>query len=145
MEETPFGPIIYAFTRKQAIEEGIQVRCPDDLRKEAGFTVPLFFTRRAWDKYVEVPKGMEGFQDLTGRLWDILTMLKYYARKHRTEESFDFRFMCRIPNAGNWEKHERMTDPKDKTIRQVSLTAQAGPVDPDDMSMCITISIPGED
>ena len=145
MEETPFGPIIYAFTRKQAIEDGIQVRCPDDLRKEAGITVPVFLTQRVWQKYVEVPKGMEGTQDLTGRLWDILTMFRYYARKHRTESNFDFRFICRFPNTCNWERHERMFNKQDKELRQVSLAAQAGPIDPDDLSMCITISIPGED
>ena len=146
METSIFTPedIIFSYTRAMALEEGLQVACPEDLSKEAGFTIPLFFTRRAWDKYVKVPIGQEGFQDLTGRLWDVLTMLNHYSKKNRNESTLLFKLIVSMNDAGDWEPNEKMYE-QSRTMRLVTLCCECSPIDPDNMKPCLTISIPGED
>ena len=73
-----FGPVIDAYTRAQAIEDGILVDVSDTAR-EAGFTIPVAITRTLWDQLVVLPEGYRGFQDEAGRLWDVLWMARHYA------------------------------------------------------------------
>ena len=88
------SPIISRYTRAQAIADGIIVditTAKDDrgqlLCQEAGLKVPVAITRTAWAKTVEAggtwkPTGdgdaleLKGGQSLTGRLWDVLWMLR---------------------------------------------------------------------
>ena len=79
-KDTAFGPIIFAYTRAQAIEDGILVDVSETAR-EAGFNIPVAVTRTVWDRLVAVPDGYQGFQDERGRLWDIVWMAHYYARR----------------------------------------------------------------
>jgi hypothetical protein len=60
--------IIYAYTRKQAVEDGEQVDV-STTAAEAGIRFPVFLTRRVFDAYVAVPPNVTG-QDEAGRLWD---------------------------------------------------------------------------
>ena len=70
------GEVISSYTREQAIEDGYLIDISNHkLTKEAGFKVPLAVTRDLWHK-IEVPKDLEGIQDLKGRLWDVLFMAK---------------------------------------------------------------------
>ena len=70
------GEVISSYTREQAIEDGYLIDITNhELTKEAGFKVPLAITRDLWHK-IEVPKDLEGMQDLKGRLWDVLFMAK---------------------------------------------------------------------
>ena len=73
-----FGPAISAYTRAQAIEDGILVDVSDTAR-EAGFTIPVAVTRSVWNRLVALPEGYRGFQDERGRLWDVLWMARHYA------------------------------------------------------------------
>ena len=66
----PFGPVIYSYTRKQAVADGFQIEVSKTAR-EAGITFPVFLTRSVFDSYVAVPPGVEA-QDEAGRLWDIV-------------------------------------------------------------------------
>jgi predicted sugar kinase len=50
----PFGPIIYTYTRSQAIADGFQVEV-SKMAQEAGITYPVFLTRAVYDNYVTVP------------------------------------------------------------------------------------------
>src|SRR6266404_6015262 len=90
----PWGEPIFRYSRAQAIADGILVdltTATDDrgqrLCQQAGFKVPVAITRTAWAKTVESggtwkPAGdgetleLKGGQSLTGRLWDLLWMLK---------------------------------------------------------------------
>ena len=65
-ETSPFGEIIYSYTRKQAIADGVQVDV-SSAAKEAGIRFPVFITRTAFDAYVTVPPNVSG-QDEAGRL-----------------------------------------------------------------------------
>src|ERR1035437_4487912 len=79
--DSPFGEVIYAYTRAQAIADGVQVEV-SKLATEAGIRFPVFLTRGVYDQFVTVPEGVTGL-DETGRLWAILTMLKFAIRRGR--------------------------------------------------------------
>ena len=75
---TAFVPVIFAYTRAQAIEDGILVDV-SDTALEAGFKD----SRRRHAQRLEPPdrpsRGLRGFQDVRGRLWDVLWMARHYA------------------------------------------------------------------
>ena len=73
--ESPFGEVIYAYTRKQAIADGVQVDATKTAQ-EAGIKFPVFLTRGVFETYVAVPEGVTG-QDEAGRLWDVVWMLRF--------------------------------------------------------------------
>ena len=73
-----FDPVIFAYTRAQAIEDGVLVDVSDTAR-EAGFKIPVAVSRSVWDRLVALPEGYRGFQDERGRLWDVLWMARHYA------------------------------------------------------------------
>ena len=68
--ESPFGPVIYSYTRAQAVADGVQVEVTKTAQ-EAGIKFPVFLTRTVFDSFVTVPEGVTG-QDEAGRLWDII-------------------------------------------------------------------------
>src|SRR5580765_1177077 len=70
-----FGPIIYSYTRSQAIADGFQIEV-SKVAREAGITYPVFLTRAVYDNYVAVPAGVTG-QDEAGRLWDVVWMTRF--------------------------------------------------------------------
>src|SRR4051812_30387946 len=70
-----FGPVIYSYTRSQAIADGFQI----DVTKtaaEAGICFPVFITRGVYEQCVAVPPDVTG-QDEAGRLWDVVWMLRF--------------------------------------------------------------------
>ena len=69
-ENSPFGEVIYSYTRSQAVADGVQVEVTKTAQ-EAGIRFPVFLTRAVYDAYVTVPPGVEA-QDEAGRLWDII-------------------------------------------------------------------------
>ena len=73
--ESPFGEIIYSYTRKQAIAHGFQVEVTNTAQ-EAGIKFPMFLTRAVFDNYVAVPDSVTG-QDEAGRLWDVVWMTRF--------------------------------------------------------------------
>ena len=74
----PFGPVLFAYTRAQAIEDGVLVDVTETAR-EAGFKIPVALSRSVWDRLVALPEGYRGFQSESGRLWDVLWMARHYA------------------------------------------------------------------
>ncbi len=64
--------VIHSYTRQQATEDGYLVDVSGTPEaKETGFKAPICLTRGVYN-LVEVPAGLEGIQDLKGRLWDTL-------------------------------------------------------------------------
>ena len=64
--ENFFGGIIYAYSRAQALADGVQVEVTKTAQ-EAGIKFPMFLTRAVYDAYVTVPEGVTA-QDEAGRL-----------------------------------------------------------------------------
>jgi hypothetical protein len=72
------GAVVYAYTRRQALADGVLVDITP-LAREAGFCVPVVVTCGVWAQCVAVPAGVPG-QDESGRLWDVLTVVRAAAR-----------------------------------------------------------------
>jgi hypothetical protein len=68
--------IISTYTTEQAVEDGVLISVPADLLKEVGISYPVFMTSAVHDRYVEVPDELEGIQDYSARLFDIIYMLR---------------------------------------------------------------------
>jgi len=120
--------VILAYSRKQAIEDGVLVDVTETA-KEAGMKYPTALTTAVWQKYVVVPEGVEG-QDEQGRLWDILWMLRAaIVSDKRTEASrVDFKLMVRNDN---------------RRPKEVVLKALCGPGA--DAEPVVTVMLPHED
>lgn len=67
--------IIYSYTRKQALEDGVLIDV-SETAKEAGFKVPVAVTNGLYFEYIEPSEKMkQQGQSATGRLWDVLFTL----------------------------------------------------------------------
>ena len=124
-----FGPVIYSYTRAQAVADGVQVEVSKTAR-EAGITFPVFLTRGVFDAYVAVPPGVS-CQDEAGRLWDIVWMLRFAILRARPG-------VQRIPVALYVRNDNRRA-----TL--IKLIATCGPLDIDDAQPAITVMLPDED
>ena len=127
--ESPFGEVIYAYTRKQAIADGVQVEVTKTAQ-EAGIRFPVFITRTAFDAYVTVPPDATG-QDEAGRLWDVVWMLRFAIRKAAQGHS-------RLPFA----LYVRNDNRRPKLVK---LVASCGALDMNEPEPAITVMMPGED
>ena len=67
--------LIHRYTRADAIRDGVLIDVTAAAR-EAGFRYPVALTTAAWAKCGAVPPGV-ACQDEAGRLWDVLTMLRF--------------------------------------------------------------------
>jgi hypothetical protein len=128
--DSPFGPVIFSYTRKQALADGFQVEVTKTAQ-EAGIKFPVFLTRTVFDAYVTVPPGVTG-QDESGRLWDIVWMLRFAILRSRPG-------IDRIPVA----LYVRQSNYQRPQL--VKLIATCGPLDIDDPQPSITVMMPDED
>lgn len=121
-------PIIFSYTRTQAIEDGVLVDV-SEMAREAGFRIPVAMTSTVWAEYVSVPDAVTG-QDETGRLWDILWML-FVAIRREPGSSSELLFELIVRNDDDARPHT------------VQLKSHCGPGDA--AEPVITIMLPHED
>lgn len=126
-EHPLFGKIIYSYTRAQAIEDGVLVDV-SEMAKEAGFKWPVAVTAEVWGKIENIPPRLKGIQDIQGRLWDLLQILFWVARRGGTEINFQ---MIMDRNEGGHR------------LRWLTLKAVSGPGD--NLDPVITVMMPYED
>ncbi len=142
-----WGDPIFSYSRAQAIADGVlidlttatdgkgQRLCP-----QAGFKVPVAITRTAWAQTIEAggswrPDGegevleLKGGQSLTGRLWDLLWMLRVASGNAANSDRVHFQMLVDAEGDGRRET--------------VKLWALCGPGD--DAQPVITIMVEGED
>ena len=74
--------IIHAYTRAQALEDGVLVDL-SQLAREAGFRWPLAVTRAVWDVLEPSEELKTEGQSWTGRAWDMLFILRVSLRQSR--------------------------------------------------------------
>jgi hypothetical protein len=127
--ESPFGAIVYTYTRAHAVADGFQIEVTKTAQ-EAEIRFPVFLTRAVYDAYVTVPPDVEA-QDEAGRLWDIMTLLRHAIRKARPGQT-------RLPFALYVRNDNRRP-------RLVKLIATCGALDFDDPRPAITVTMPDED
>lgn len=73
------APVIYAYTRAQAIDDGVLVDV-SATAVEAGIRYPVALTCRVWNEIVEPDEeSAKQGQDAAGRLWDVLCMFRHGA------------------------------------------------------------------
>ena len=126
--------IIYAYTRADALADGVLVDVSVTAR-EAGFKCPVAMTRAAWADCVEwtdaTDQRKDVWQDEAGRLWDVLHMAMFAARRGGNDSRVEFTLL-RVPVEG-----------RGNLPRETTLVMEIGPGDQGEM--VITIMQPGED
>ena len=127
--QSPFGEVIYSYTRAQAVADGVQVDV-SKVAAEAGIRFPVFLTRTVFDAFVTVPPDVTG-QDEAGRLWDIVWMTRFAIIRARPG-------VDRLPVALYVRNDNR-------AARLVKLIATCGALDRDDPQPAITVMMPDED
>lgn len=129
-----FGEVIYAYTRAQAIADGVLVDVSQTAR-EAGFRWPVAMTRTAWEDCVAWSvddSRRQVHQDESGRLWDVLWMAMNAMRRSSGAASQTLYQLYRVPRDG-----------KCNEAQLVTLKLVAGPGDAGEP--VITIMLPQED
>ncbi len=81
--------IIYAYTRKQAIEDG-ELLDLSDLAKEAGFKYPVAVSRSIRAILEPTEELKAAGQDFMGRAWDMLNVLRWSLRRSAGEDRIAF-------------------------------------------------------
>ncbi len=135
---------ISVYSTKQAVDDGFLILVDPKVSQEAGIRHPVYLTCAVWDKYVEVPEEMEGHQDPSGRLWDVLFMFVFFARKESSSHLL-FKLLVQLPDTDNWEQNEKVAERSNRLLREVTLKALITSRDFDDPSPAIFIMKPFED
>lgn len=73
--------VIFSYSRKQAIADGVLIEVPPSTCQEAGINYPIAITSTLWESLVKPSPELEAQgQSIEGRLWDLLSMFVFYAR-----------------------------------------------------------------
>jgi hypothetical protein len=84
--KNPFddAPVIFSYTRKQAIEDGVLVDLTEWAR-QTGFKIPVACTAAVWHEYIVPPQAMKSWgQSERGRAHDVLVMLLFAVHRRKT-------------------------------------------------------------
>ena len=69
--------VIHTYTRAQALEDGVLVELDPKVVKEAGIKFPVAVTAAVFARCIALtPKAEEAYNDVSGRTWDVLWMLR---------------------------------------------------------------------
>jgi len=125
--------IIFAYTRADALSDGVLVELSDHMVSEAGIKVKVAVTRAVWDDYLS-PSFLDELpgQSVEGRTWDLLWMFGCAARRSRHASTIQFRVLFVI-----------MKESGSIVTEDVLLKAVCGPGD--EGEPVITIMLPWED
>lgn len=101
-DDALFGEVIHRYTRAQAIADGILIDV-STTATEAGFRWPVAMTHAAWLDCVEwttADNAQQGYQDESGRLWDVLFMAAHAARTTSQQREQLLYSLYRVPRDG---------------------------------------------
>jgi hypothetical protein len=76
-----FGPVIYAYRRKQAIADGGQIDVTQTAQ-ECGIRYPMFITRAVFENFVAVPEGVTSHDEAL-RLFNAVWMTRIAILRNR--------------------------------------------------------------
>lgn len=120
--------VIHAYTRAQALEDGVLADI-SGLAREAGFRIPVAVTQGVWEVLNPSDELKAAGQDLNGRAWDLLMVLRLAVRRVRESDVAHFApLFIRQPG--------RAAEP-------VEMWAKCGPGD--EGEPVITVMLKGED
>jgi len=122
--------IIYTYTRKEAIEDGLQFRLGDELAQlaeEAGYKWPVYMTSGVWGLVEMAVNNKKHCNDLNGVLWDIFYMSRVTGQMlNNSLKAFD----VIITGTGQRKIHK--------------IYVECGPIDFDNPEPCLTFMLPDE-
>lgn len=75
-EDSLFWPVIYAYTRTQAIADGV-LEDVTETSKEVGFRLPVAITEALHNRLTPTKADAAIGQDYDGRLWDVLWLAAF--------------------------------------------------------------------
>ena len=104
-----FGEVIYTCTRQQLLEDGYLIDVTETA-KEAGFSIPVALTRTVWEdcvEWTEEDSQRQTYQDVAGRLWDVVCMAQVNACANKNNASFLYE-IYRVPRGGKAQKARRV-------------------------------------
>jgi len=108
-----FGEVIHQYTRAEAIADGVLVELDPKVVSEAGWKWPVACTTKVWEEVINWDNDSEeAYQDIDGRLWDVLWMASMEARKSGSEPVMHFKMMS-IP------RHQKARKSKEITLKAV--------------------------
>lgn len=102
--ENPFAgwDLISTYTRAQAIGDGTLVDV-SETAKQAGFKFPVAVTAALWADIETIPASKKGFQNVQGRLWDVLWMGYIAIRRAREDgDTLLYPLVMHVGNATNY-------------------------------------------
>ena len=124
-----FGPVVYAYTRKQAIADGQQIDVTPTAQK-CGIRYPMFITRAVFENFVAVPNGVTS-HDESLRLFNAVWGTRMAILRNR-------RGLERIPVVLHVHNGQRRAE-------RVQLVAVCSAFDIDDPRTAITLLMEHED
>jgi len=139
--EEVFGPVIYSYSREQAIRDGVLVDV-SSMAKEAGVVFPVAVTQRVWSEYI-VPddRARKWGQSEEGRLWDTLHMFRMAIMFSRRGSVIHRKDLLALQERTLY--YSLYFVMKERQKRRIKLKAVCGPGD--DGEPVITIICPDED
>ena len=117
--------IIYGYTRKQAIEDGIQFELQKELTQQI-YKYPVYITIGVYDLVQKAIKNKKYMNDYEGVIWDILNMSLHSTKISETKQIFK----VIITGVGRKRYHE--------------MIVECGPKDIDNLETVLTIMLPNE-
>ncbi len=81
-QEVPSMELIHSYSRAQAIEDGM-LGDFSELGKEAGIVYPVAITSGMVAVINPSKYSIKSGQSFEGRLWDVFTMFKFYAKNNK--------------------------------------------------------------
>ena len=121
--------VISIYTRAQALQDGCLIDV-SELAREAGFKWPIAVTDNLYHSYIVPALALiaEG-QSITGRLWDVLMVLRHAIRSSKDDTYLRITVLFQMsPGAAPIP---------------IELVSVAGP--DDDGSPCLTLMLEGDD
>lgn len=120
--------LIFTYTRKQALEDGLQMKLEGEkaqMAKDVGYKYPIYLTACVIDIIDIAVNNPKHCNDWNGVLWDILWMSRNYAT---TIDKQTHSFQVIITGVGRKKYHK--------------FYIQCGPTDIDDPTPALTIMTP---
>jgi hypothetical protein len=118
-----FGEVIHAYSRTQAIEDGVLVVANAELAHNAGFVYPVAYTRAVFEDCIDWTDAdaerTGALDDAPGREWDVLQQLRRAIRAAGDADRVHFA-VARI------SRSERHSGQEPETVQ---LFAHCGPGD----------------
>ena len=134
-QDSVFGPVIHAYTRAEAIDDGVLVEVPEIASRAAGFKVPMAMSATAWGATVGFGTDLA---ELLMKATAVLSaaMLEYRQSEHRSKMGLAEPVGDRLAFAYETEREEGGVD-------VVHLVIVIGPGD--NAEPVGTVMLPGED